>query len=64
MENLPEDMAFGLDVRERELDLSVDTSWSNQSGSSDSILFMAMMTLMSPRVSNPSSWVKDSNMVH
>ena len=30
--NLPEDMAFGLDVGEREFDLSVDTSWSNQSG--------------------------------
>ena len=32
MKNLPEYVAFGLDVRERELDLSVDTSWSNQSG--------------------------------
>jgi hypothetical protein len=30
--DLPEDMTFGLHVREWELDLSVNTTWSNQSG--------------------------------
>ena len=29
--DLPEDMTFGLHVREWELDLSVNTTWSNQS---------------------------------
>jgi len=31
-ENLPEDMAFCLHIREGELNLSVNTTWSNQSG--------------------------------
>ena len=28
--NLPEDVALGLNVRERELDLSVDATWSDE----------------------------------